>query len=162
MWDDQKCLSWLFPLHLNTYVMGIWSLYVFNYFTDVWQKSLPPAERVITCVIVYYYLFILIGFKKRSALNSVPLYFKSLPRISTLVESANKLKHQEQSPSLHTTTQNIRFWMTKKKYMSRQQGSDTRNYSYTLHMSRSWRQTPIFRICRIYNPALFMVRLPLL
>ena len=31
--NHHKCLSHLFPLHLNTYVMGLWSLYIVNYFS---------------------------------------------------------------------------------------------------------------------------------
>ena len=32
IWNNHKCLSYLFPLHLNTYVMGLQPLWIFNYF----------------------------------------------------------------------------------------------------------------------------------
>ena len=65
IWNNHKCLSQLFPLHLNTYVMGLRPLEIFliYYFfrsgdrlytseSDVWKcqilkyKNSPRAERV--------------------------------------------------------------------------------------------------------------------
>ena len=29
IWNHHKCLSWLFPIHFNTYAMGLWPLEIF-------------------------------------------------------------------------------------------------------------------------------------
>ena len=47
IWNHHKCLSYLFPLHLNTYVMGLRSLCIFYFFSagiDFWRQNLTSTD----------------------------------------------------------------------------------------------------------------------
>ena len=62
IWNHHECLSWLFPRHLNTYVLGLRSLEIFQFFqcgdrlytseSDVYRRQIltykdgPRTERV--------------------------------------------------------------------------------------------------------------------
>ena len=47
IWNHHKCLSYLFPLHLNTYVMGLQSLWIFYFFSagiDFRRQNLTSTD----------------------------------------------------------------------------------------------------------------------
>ena len=42
IWNHHECLSWLFPLYLNTYSMGLRPLYI----SDFFSVGTPPKTRL--------------------------------------------------------------------------------------------------------------------